>query len=178
MNVRRSPFAVRRSAFTVRWRRLRSFSSIPTGARFLFAEPSAHHPPFQRGRVSRPHLCETCASRESSTSSYAPAHWIWKTAEREIASAWIEAYKQSAGSTPLLVRIQPCSNLCHSRLSAVRADLQTSIEENNLLPLCATTSHNRCAKFGFLTQLDTNLTDSGQMNLLLVRTLRTCRWPR
>ena len=37
---------------------------------------------------------------------------------------------------------------------------------------------NRCPKFGFLTQLDTNQTDSGQMNLLLVRTLRTCRRPR
>jgi hypothetical protein len=34
-----------------------------------------------------------------------------KTAQREIASDWIEAYKKSAGSTPSLVRIQPCPNL-------------------------------------------------------------------
>jgi hypothetical protein len=34
-----------------------------------------------------------------------------KTAQRGIASDWIEAYKKSAGSMPSLVRIQPCQNL-------------------------------------------------------------------
>jgi hypothetical protein len=34
-----------------------------------------------------------------------------KTAQSEIASSWIEAYKKSAGSMPSLVRIQPCPNL-------------------------------------------------------------------
>jgi len=34
-----------------------------------------------------------------------------KTAQREIASDSIEAYKKSAGSTPSLVRIQPSPNL-------------------------------------------------------------------
>jgi len=39
-----------------------------------------------------------------------------KTAQSEIASDWIEAYKKSAGSTPSAVRIQPCPNLVSQRL--------------------------------------------------------------
>jgi hypothetical protein len=39
-----------------------------------------------------------------------------KTAQREIASDWIEAYKESAGSTPSLVRIQPCPKLVLQQL--------------------------------------------------------------
>src|SRR6201987_5964246 len=35
----------------------------------------------------------------------------FNTAQREIASNWIEAYKKSAGSTPSLVQIQRCPNL-------------------------------------------------------------------
>src|SRR6516164_1408627 len=31
--------------------------------------------------------------------------------------------------------------------------------QNNLVSLNPITSHNRCAKFGFLTQLDTNMAD-------------------
>ena len=34
-----------------------------------------------------------------------------KTAQRETASNWVEAYKKSTGSTPSLVRIQPWPNL-------------------------------------------------------------------
>ena len=79
-----------------------------------------------------------------------------------------------AGSNPALSK--PC----------IRADSQLSeligrhrADKNKLLSLYPITPHNQCAKFGFLTQLDTNQTDSGQMNLLLVRTLRTfwlSRW--
>jgi hypothetical protein len=39
-------------------------------------------------------------SRGNSTSSYAPANWDLKTAQREIASDWIEAYKKYVGESP------------------------------------------------------------------------------
>jgi hypothetical protein len=49
-----------------------------------------------------------------------------KTAQREMASDWIKAYKKSAGPALSLVRIQLAQTLYHSHLSATRADLQTS----------------------------------------------------
>jgi hypothetical protein len=72
---------------------------------------------------------------------------------------WLCAF---AGSNPALPK--PC----------IRADYRPpepiyrhQAKEKNLLSLYLITSHNRCAKFGFLTQLDTNQTDSGQRNMLL-----------
>ena len=82
-----------------------------------------------------------------------------KTAQREIASDWIEAYKKSAGSTPSLVRFSP-------KKTCIRADSQLlwlirthQANKNNLLSLYPITSNNQCAKFGFLTQLDTNMAE-------------------
>src|SRR6516164_2550074 len=78
---------------------------------------------------------------------------------------WLYAF---AGSNPALPK--PCIKAASQPPGPICRHL---VKENNLLSLYAITSHNQCAKFGFLTQLDTNQTDSGQMNLLLVRTLRT-----
>jgi hypothetical protein len=101
-----------------------------------------------------------------------------KTAQSEIAPDWIEAYKnllalRFAGSNPALTKL--CNTVSYQPSEPI---YRHRVQENNLLSLYAITSHNQCAKFGFLTQLDANQTDSGQMNLLLVRTLRTCRRPR
>jgi hypothetical protein len=40
------------------------------------------------------------SQRGSSTSSYAPANWSWKTAQGAIASVWIEAYQKYVRKTP------------------------------------------------------------------------------
>ena len=99
-----------------------------------------------------------------------------ETAQREIAADWIEAYKKSAGSTPSLVSNPALPKPCITASSQLPETIyRHRVKENDLLSLYPITSHNRCAKFGFLTQI--RLT-SGQTNLLLVRTLRTCRRPR
>src|SRR5262245_53052589 len=72
---------------------------------------------------------------------------------------WLYAF---AGSNPALAK--PCITAASQPPEPI---YRHRAKENNLLSLFAITSHNECAKFGFLTQLDTNQTDSGQMNLLL-----------
>src|SRR5262249_25863913 len=49
--------------------------------------------------------------RGSSASSYPPANWIWKTAQRGIASDWIEAYKK-------YVRTRPPAPIVHETKTA------------------------------------------------------------
>jgi hypothetical protein len=83
----------------------------------------------------------------------------WLTSRLSVQEiCWLYAFAGSNLALPkpcITADFQPPEPICGHR-----------VKENNLLSLYPITSHNQCAKFGFLTQLDTNQTDSGQMNLL------------